>query len=257
MVIYILILYLWPMKDIWFKDWFNSPYYHQLYQNRDEKEAAEFINRLIKFLSPSPHAFMLDIACGKGRHALQLAEKGFDVTGIDLSEQSIEEALKVEKENLHFYQHDMRMPFWINYFDFVFNFFTSFGYFDSDRENDNTIRTFAQALKPKGILVMDYLNVSFEENRMEHLTKKVIDNSTFTVTKWYDDHFFYKKIIIEELNIDVPIIHTEKVSKFSLADFTSLFEAHGLKIKNVFGNYTLDAYDAEKSSRLIMVAEKI
>ncbi len=65
------------------------PYYHQLYFNRDDKEAAAFIDKLIEHLKPAPGATMLDVACGKGRHSIQLAGKGFDVTGIDLSEDSI------------------------------------------------------------------------------------------------------------------------------------------------------------------------
>ena len=88
------------MKQAWFKNWFNSPYYHQLYFNRDEKEAAAFINKLIEHLKPAAGNTMLDVACGKGRHSVQLANAGFNVTGIDLSEESILEALKSESENL-------------------------------------------------------------------------------------------------------------------------------------------------------------
>src|SRR6478672_3330679 len=104
------------MEKPWFKDWFNSPYYHQLYFHRDKTEAAAFINKLIEHLQPPPNVSMLDVACGKGRHSLQLAQKGFDVTGIDLSSDSIQEALRNESENLHFYMHDMRLPFWVRYF---------------------------------------------------------------------------------------------------------------------------------------------
>ena len=74
------------MQQSWFKDWFNSPYYHQLYFKRDDKEAEAFIDKLINYLKPPAGSTMLDVACGKGRHSIQLANKGFDVTGIDLSE---------------------------------------------------------------------------------------------------------------------------------------------------------------------------
>jgi 2-polyprenyl-3-methyl-5-hydroxy-6-metoxy-1,4-benzoquinol methylase len=114
------------MQDEWFKNWFDTTYYHELYKNRDTSEASLFIDKLVKKLNPTTDSKMLDIGCGKGRHAIQLANLGFDVTGIDLSQASIEEALKQEKDNLHFYQHDMRDIFWINYFDYAFNFFTSF-----------------------------------------------------------------------------------------------------------------------------------
>ncbi|MDQ6761961.1 MAG: class I SAM-dependent methyltransferase, partial [Bacteroidota bacterium] len=150
----------------WFKDWFNSPYYHQLYFKRDESEAAAFINKLIEHLQPAPASLMLDIACGKGRHSRMLAAKGFHVTGIDLSTDSIIEAKKFDAENLEFFVHDMRLPFWINYFDYAFNFFTSFGYFNTRREHDNSIRTIAQSIKPGGIFVIDYLNVHYAEDHL-------------------------------------------------------------------------------------------
>ncbi|MFZ4059577.1 MAG: class I SAM-dependent methyltransferase, partial [Ferruginibacter sp.] len=153
-------------KKAWFKDWFNSPYYHQLYNNRDEQEAANFIDQLIDYLQPTTGATMLDVACGKGRHSIQLAAKGFDVTGIDLSEESIQEALKSETDMLHFYKHDMRLPFRINYYDFVFNFFTSFGYFNTAREHHHAIRTMNQAVKHQGCFVMDYLNVQYSEAQL-------------------------------------------------------------------------------------------
>lgn len=100
----------------WYKDWFNSHYYHMLYQHRDEDEAMQFINTLIQYLKPAPGSTMVDIACGKGRHSKALADMGFDVTGMDLSAASIEEAKKDEDDHLHFFQHDMRSPFWIHYF---------------------------------------------------------------------------------------------------------------------------------------------
>ena len=185
----------------WFKDWFNSPYYHQLYFKRDEKEAAAFIDKLIAFLKPSQGAEMLDIACGKGRHSRMLASKGFQVAGIDLSEDSIKEAKKYEADNLEFFVHDMRLPFWINYFEYAFNFFTSFGYFDTRREHDNSIRTIAQSLKHDGIFVLDYLNVHYAEDHLLHKSEIEIDNVNYYITKWFDETHFYKKIIIEDENL--------------------------------------------------------
>ena len=117
-------------KD-WFESWFDSPYYHLLYSNRDEREADLFIKNLINYINPSTKSKILDLACGKGRHSKVLADLGFDVTGIDLSENSIVSAKKMENESLHFYTHDMRFPFRANYFDYTFNFFTSFGYFNT------------------------------------------------------------------------------------------------------------------------------
>lgn len=240
----------------WFKEWFNTTYYHQLYFKRDDKEAADFIDKLITHLKPAPGSLMLDVACGKGRHSIQLSGKGFDVTGIDLSEDSILEALKNENELLHFFQHDMRLPFWINYFDYAFNFFTSFGYFKTQREHDNAIRTIAQSIKPNGILVMDYLNVHYAEDNMLHQSEKEIDGVHYLITKWYDETHFYKKIMIEDATMIEPLIFTEKVAKFTLGDFTDMFAYQGLQIKEVFGDYNFNNYSVKSSPRLIMLAEK-
>ena len=243
--------------ETWFKDWFNTSYYHQLYFKRDDEEAAAFIDKLIEHLKPAPGAVMLDVACGKGRHSIQLAGKGYDVTGIDLSEDSIIEALKNESDHLHFYQHDMRLPFRINYFDYVFNFFTSFGYFKTQREHDNAIRTIAQSLKPHAFFTMDYLNVHYAEDNMVHQSKKEIEGITYLITKWHDDTHFYKKIMIEDEKLKEPLVFIEKVAKFSLGDFTDMFAYQGMQIKEVFGDYNFNNFSIKHSPRLIMIAEKV
>lgn len=245
------------MQQTWFKDWFNSSYYHLLYFNRDDKEAAAFIDKLISYLKPAPGSYMLDVACGKGRHSLQLAGKGFDVTGIDLSDDSIDDALKFQTNTLHFYKHDMRLPFWINYFDYAFNFFTSFGYFKTRREHDNAIRTIAQSIKNKGIFVMDFLNVHYAEDHLVHQSEKEIEGINFIITRWFDETHFYKKIIIEDESLQEPLVYTEKVAKFSLGDFTEMFAYQGLQMQEVYGDYSFSNYDVKKSPRMLMIAKKV
>ncbi len=241
----------------WFKVWFSSPYYHQLYFKKDDQEAVDFINRLIEYLLPPPDSFMIDVACGRGRHAKILASHRFDVTGIDLSFENIHFAGKFESDNLHFFQHDMRLPFWINYFNYAFNFFTSFGYFKTEREHYNVVRTIANSLKPNGMLILDYLNVSYAEDHLVHKADKEIDGVNFHLTKWYDESHFYKKIIVEDDDQEEPLIFQEKVAKFKLGDFNDMFAFHNLQIQEVFGDYQFASYDIKKSSRLIMIAKKV
>jgi SAM-dependent methyltransferase len=245
-------------QPAWFKDWFNSHYYHLLYQHRDEEEANSFIHTLINYLQPPKGSKMVDIACGKGRHSKALADMGFDVTGIDLSLASIEFAKQDENEHLHFYQHDMRLPFHINYFNYAFNFFTSFGYFKTRREHDNAIRTIAQSLLPGGLFVIDYLNVPyFELNNGNNLQNSTIEGVTFHITKWQDDDHFFKQIQVSDLNQQAPRhLYTERVAKFRLGDFTEMFAYQGMQVKEVFGDYSLGQYDLKKSKRLIIIAEK-
>jgi len=244
-------------KQSWFRDWFDSPYYYQLYFKRNKSEAAAFINKLIEYLKPRKGSLMLDIGCGKGRHSVQLASKDFDVTGIDISEKSIQKAKKKENDHLHFFVHDMRLPFLINYFDYAFNFFTSFGYFKTRREHDNAIRTVAQSLKPGGVFAIDYLNVHFEEDHLVHQSEIRIKNVNYFIKKWFDETHFYKKIIVEDDKLKVPLEFIEKVAKFSLGDFVDILSFQQMQVQEVFGDYKFNKYDIKNSPRMIIIAKKM
>lgn len=247
---------LMPEKE-WFKDWFNSPFYHQLYFERDEKEAETFIGKLVEHLQLKPGSRLVDVACGRGRHSKILASLGFDVTGIDIAPASIEYAKQFETDNLQFFVHDMRLPFWGNYFDHAFNFFTSFGYFRTRREHDDAMRTVAQSLKPGGLFVIDYLNVHYAEEHLLTGITKHINGTTYDIQKWDDETHFYKKIKITDASLAAPLEYTEIVAKFSLGDFTDMLSFQGMQVEQVFGDYNLNGYDVKKTPRLIIVAKKI
>jgi len=245
-----------PEKE-WYKNWFNSPFYHKLYFDRDEKEAEQFIDRLLLHLKPPPGYRMVDVACGKGRHSKFLASRGFDVTGIDISPDSILAAKAAEEDNLHFYVHDMRLLFWINYFDYAFNFFTSFGYFSTRREHDDAMRTIVGSLKKGGTFVLDYLNVHFIEQRLVHTEEKTLGDSTYHIIRWHDSSHFYKKITVTDPALDLPIIHIEKVAKFTLGDLTDMLAFQKMQVVEVFGDYNLNPYHVAKTPRMILLAKKL
>lgn len=240
----------------WFKAWFNSPFYHKLYFERDEKEAKAFIQQLLYHLKPPANSSLLDAACGRGRHSKILASAGYEVTGIDLSPDSISYAKQFENEKLHFYVHDMRLPFWMNYFDYAFNFFTSFGYFNTRREHDSAMRTLAGSLKLNGIILFDYLNVHYSENHFVPNEVKTIDDTTYNIHRWQDENHFYKKITITDPLIATPLMFIEKVAKFSLGDFTDMLSYQKMQVTEVFGDYNLNAYDVQKTPRMIIIAKK-
>jgi SAM-dependent methyltransferase len=246
-----------PVKNIpWFRRWFNSAYYHKLYGNHSEQEAADFINELTGYLQPMPGATMLDVGCGAGRHCKQLSSKGFKVTGIDLSSSSIREAKKWETESLHFIRHDMRNPFGYNRFDYVFNFFTIFGYFKTDHENNVVIHNMSGALKKQATLVLDYMNVSYAKEHLVPYEEKEIDGINYYISRWIDENFFYKKIVIDDRPGE-PFENVEQVARFTLEDFNRMLSRHNLKIQQVFGDYRLNPFELYSSLRLILVANKI
>jgi SAM-dependent methyltransferase len=244
-------------KSSWFKEWFDTNYYHQLYAKRDEKEAALFVDNLISELQPPEHSYMLDLGCGAGRHAKQLAAHGYNVTGLDLAASSIRTAKRVHVPGTQFYQHDMRIPFCVSRFNYVFSFFTSFGYFKTPEENNVVINNISNSLKPKGTFVMDYLNVNYSEAHQVEREVKEIDGIHYHIHRWHNNTHFYKHIEIREVLENGNFEYIEQVEKLRLVDFDILFKRNGLRLKKVFGDYDLNNYDPELSPRLIMVAEKI
>jgi SAM-dependent methyltransferase len=220
-------------------------------------EAAAFIKQLVSYLQPEANSRMLDIACGKGRHCKILASLGFQVTGLDISPDNIAYASQFESRNLEFYIHDMRLPFRGNYYDFVFNFFTSFGYFRTRREHDDAIRMVARSLKPGGKFVIDYLNVHYSEDHLNHHEMREIEGTTYDIHRWDDETHFYKKMTIRDASLKKPLEFTEKVAKFNLGDFTEMLAYQDMQVDEVFGDYHFGAYDTRKTPRMIIVAKKM
>jgi len=242
------------MPKKWFHNWFNSPYYHILYHQRDDEEAEFFIDNLCSFLKPDLNSRLLDIACGRGRHAVYLNKKGYDVTGIDLSYASVKYAKQFENEKLHFYVHDMRYLFYINYYDIAFNLFTSFGYFDTEKDHVNSLKTFRKALKKDGLLVLDYFNSEKIIKHLNHQEVKHVDGIDFNISKKVIDGNIVKSILFEHKSKDYAF--KEEVKAFSLNDFNRMFASSGFKVVHCFGNYALEEFDALKSDRLIFICKK-
>lgn len=242
------------MKKEWFAEWFDSPYYHTLYKNRDENEAQKTLDNLLKALDLPAGARILDLACGKGRHARYLAEKGFDVTGLDISDASITFARQFEHEHLAFYQHDMRHPFRINYFDAVMNMFTSFGYFETDRDHLLALKNVYRDLKPGGLFLLDYFNSEWVRQNLVRSDVKTVDGIEFHLKKNIQGEHVFKTV---EFTTGSKHFHfRERVRLFSLTDFQTLFSSAGLKLQCIYGSYNLDSFSAIDSKRLIIIAQK-
>jgi len=242
-------------KKEWFDEWFNTLYYHILYKHRDYEEAALFLDHLIEYFKMKPHSKVLDLACGKGRHSIYLNEKGFDVTGVDLSEENIKFANTKKNDTLDFAVHDMRDVFTDEQFDYVFNLFTSFGYFDTKEENLNVIDATIKSLKPGGKFLLDFLNPYVVVNNLVHEEDKTIENVHFRIQRQYTkDEFIVKNILVDDHGQHYEF--QEKVKAIRRTDFLEHFNKINLKVMNIFGDYELAEYDPESSQRLIFVLEK-
>lgn len=242
------------MEKEWFVDWFNTAYYHTLYQHRDENEACRFIDNLCTHLEVKKKARILDLACGKGRHSIHLANKGYVTTGVDLAEQSILKAKGNAVENVNFAVHDMRKTYLKNEFDYVFNLFTSFGYFEDSKENIEMLKAVAENLKAEGIFVLDFLNVKKVIPNLVPSESKVLDGIQFDITRTYDGKHIIKNILVKddakEFNFQ------ERVAAFDLLAIKEMASVAGLQIIDIFGDYDLNEFNAPNSDRLILIMRK-
>ena len=237
-------------KTNWYASWFNTPYYHILYKDRNHREAALFMNTLTNFLKLEKNDTILDLACGKGRHAKYLYKQGFDVTGVDLSEESIAFAKQYEKPGLHFEVHDMCLPY-PKKFDAVFNLFTSFGYFQKEEDNLRTIQSIKTELKPHGSAVIDFLNVDLAIKNLVPKEKKKIGDIVFHIEKYVEDGYIIKNIDFEDEGKDYHFV--ERVKALTLEDFQRYFTEANVHLKNIFGDYHLNDFDKNTSERLILI----
>lgn len=244
-----------PQKE-WFEEWFDSPYYPLLYKHRTAAEAEAFVTKLMQHLAIPQTSVVADVACGQGRYAKQLSKYASKVIGFDLSAPRIAAAKeKYESDNIQFYEHDMRTPMHVNYFDYVFNFFTSFGYFNTYRDHKNAAQSLANALKPGGLLIVDYFNSYTTKANLVAAEQKESEGVVFNIERYVADGKIVKSIQFEDRDGRMQQ-HYERISDVSIEDFTALFESVGLTLTETFGDYELNTFDLTTSPRLIMIFKK-
>ena len=241
-------------KEEWFADWFDTSYYHTLYRNRDEHEAARFLGNLTENLQLSQGAKLLDLACGKGRHSITLNQLGFTVLGADLSPNSISIASKSAKEGLTFTVQDMREPILGFQCDAVLNLFTSFGYFDDLSDNDKVIGSVRSMLKENGIFVIDFMNAERTIHNLVKEETKTVDGIDFQITRRYDGEHIFKDIRFHDNGQDFHF--TERVQALTLDHFETLLKNNNFEILRTFGDFDLQLFDPQTSDRLIIVSQK-
>jgi len=238
----------------WFADWFDSPYYHILYKNRDIKEAQQFIDNLVAHLQLKKGSKLIDVACGKGRHATYFNKLGFDVVGVDLSGNSITTAKQNENKKLQFFKHDMRNTFKANSFNVVTNLFTSFGYFEEMKDEQKAINAMTENLKSDGILIIDFMNVKKVISHLVNSEQKKIEKIIFNISRKTEDNYIVKDISFSDNGKNYHF--QEIVKAITLSDFSDFISNAGMKIIDIFGNYKLEDFNAITSDRLILICKK-
>lgn len=238
----------------WFRSWFGDAYL-ALYPHRDEKEAEDGVQLLIRSVDPAPDQLILDLACGAGRHLRAMARVGLRAVGLDLSETLLREARRVGAASSPLGRGDMRqLPFRPDAFGTVTNFFTSFGYFASPAEDRRVVEEVARVLRPNGSFLLDYLNAP--RVRATLVPEEVGETSGRTVfqRRWLEGKSVVKRIEIRRPGADTDV-HHERVRLYEPEELEELLRDAGLETMARYGDYTGMIYVAD-STRVILVGRR-
>lgn len=245
-----------PSNKQWFETWFNHPFYLELYAHRNDADAQKLLDLVFSNLNLKPSARILDLGCGNGRHSIQMTKRGYRLTGLDLSPHLLSIAKQdAASQNLtvDFVEGDMRFFKLFPHFDAVFNCFTSFGFFDDDRENFSVFRTISEHLNSGGYFVFDYLNEAYIRQHLVDADEK--DFGKFHISqKRRIEKDMVKKIV--RINRDNEILEFEEsVKLYPFETISAVLENFGFSIEKTWGNYNGDPLSAD-CDRIILIAKR-
>lgn len=239
----------------WYKESFGEDYL-LIYKHRDDKGATEEVHQMLQWLDLPEDAAILDLCCGMGRHSIVLAEAGYQVTGMDLSEELLQEArLHDASGQVCFVQGDMRSIPLAGPFDAVVNLFTSFGYFEHDVENEKVLHEVARVLAPNGKFIVDYLNPEHVIRHLIPYSKRHDQGTSIQEYRSIEQHVVCKTIVLSD-GCTKPRKHEERVQLYGLEHFQAMFDQAGLILAQVYGDYRGSPYEEKHSERMIMVGHK-
>lgn len=241
----------------WFKEWFETEEYLNVYQHRNEKEAETLVDLIIENVCLPDSGSVLDLACGTGRHARLFAARGYKVTAVDLSRKMLDVARsKSYQENLeiNFIQQDLRHFSYSGHFDLIINLFTSFGYFDSDEENMGIFRKAYDNLQDDGYFVIDFFNRYFLEKNLIARSEDKAGDAAIIQTRRFEGLRVIKEISIKKNGHSRN--YTESVRMFSADELSEELNKIGFAIEKTFGDFQGNQYDKFSSPRIILIAKK-
>ncbi|GGF59520.1 methyltransferase [Paenibacillus albidus] len=235
----------------WYEESFGEDYLI-VYKHRDFGGARREVEQMIGWLDLPSGAKVLDLCCGMGRHSLALAEAGYEVTGVDLSEALLREARSQNgAEQVTWIHSDMRELPLAGGFDAVVNLFTSFGYFEEDKDQVKVLREIHRMLKPEGKFIIDFLNPA-------HVIRHLVPHSTredgenlIDESRRIENGYVMKDIILTSKSDGTPRLYHERVKLYPREKFQEMIAEAGLQLKKVHGSYEEESYDAENSRRMI------
>ncbi len=219
-------------------------------------QEIQFISNVLNL---APDAQILDLYCGYGRHAIELAKRGYQVTALDVNDDFLNIAKQKAAESgvaVNFCKADMRDMLYDQQFDAVINMFVAFGYF-SDIENNEVIRRIAEALKPNGYFLIDLLNKEW-----------MIRNNLNRYWRHPSGEYVLSYKI--ELRQGIALMRRELFNQvtgeknraefllraYSLGEMRGILEKNGFSVIHTYGGFDGCEYTLD-TPRMIILAKKI
>lgn len=221
----------------WYEQWFDTDEYELVYQNRDEGEARQLINLIEEVTEPAPGSSVLDIGCGRGRHSVDFASRGYQVTGLDLSKRSLEAARARAAHagvDVRFVHGDMRDPI-PQAFDRVVNLFTAFGYFESEAEHQRALDAMAGSVDRGGWFVQDFLNADYVVSNLVAADVRTVGEWEIRQSRRVKEGRIRKRI--EFRQGETSHSFEESVALLDRDEMEGLHRAAGLEVVKVLGDY--------------------
>ena len=227
-----------------FRDDYLSVYGHTFTQERAEKESRFIIDTL----NLQEGASLLDLCCGQGRHAVELARRGISVTGLDLNSEYLELARRAAAASnvaLEAIAGDMRAIPFENHFDAIVNMYSSFGYLESEEEDRKVLESAAKALKPRGQLMLDMLNREWTiVNYIQNDWHSGADGTLYLERRDLD--LANSRMHVRFTLVDANGTRRESIGHiirlYTLTEMTRLLERVGLAVIAVFGGFDGEPY---------------
>jgi SAM-dependent methyltransferase len=248
-----------PRGKPWFVDLFDEDYLRTLpfLTPQATQSEAEFV---IDAMGLSPGAQVLDVGCGYGRHAMELAARGYHVVGLDLSTPLLvrggEEAHR-RGLSINFIRGDMRELDFDGQFDAAYCLFSTFGYFD-DETNKKTVANIARALKPGGRVLIEILNRDYVIADLP--TRVWWEGDGCVVLEEVELNYFSSRIQVNRSVVfdDGRQLEQEiSVRAYSLHEVGKLMHAAGFRVLEVSGAYhTKGRFFGNQSRHIIVLAER-
>ncbi|MDR7545266.1 MAG: methyltransferase domain-containing protein [Armatimonadota bacterium] len=245
----------------WWRDVFDRPAFLQLYERADLERAGSQVDQALALLDLRPPARVLDVCCGYGRHAVELARRGFEVTGVDISEvqvrRAVQHAAAAGVRGASFVVGDARTLPVRGPFDAAVNMFLSFGYFATDAESQAMLDGIARTLRPRGRLLIDFWNREHEIRAFQPAVVDRRDDGILEIEDWSFDP------LAGRLNWVNTVIFPDgrreawhySIRAYTAAEVRAMLEAAGFRLAGLYGSLAGDPYDMDAEAA-VFVAEK-